>query len=121
MTRVDLTYNPYTRERNLAIDSKEIPENQTSNFCGAKGTELSQWCETLWERLASHCNDDIELWFTGIQRDFEFLSDAMNRSMEKKSGCSFTLMEKKYVRWRISLESWNPCSLKCRRKVRSRI
>lgn len=95
MTRVDLTYNPYTRERKLVIDSKEIPGNQTSNFCGAKGTELSQWCGTLWERLASHCNDDIELWFTGIQRDFEFLSDAMNRSMENKSGCSFTLMEKK--------------------------
>ena len=55
MTRVDLTYNPYTRERKLVIDSKEIPGNQTSNFCGAKGTELSQWCETLWERLASHC------------------------------------------------------------------
>ena len=91
MTRVDLTYNPYTRERKLVIDSKEIARERLSSYCGAEGTELSQWCGSLWGKLSSDCNDDIELRFTGILRDFEFLEDAKKKAEEKISTYDFVL------------------------------
>lgn len=91
MTRVDLTYNPYTRERKLVIDSKEIARERLSSYCGAEGTELSQWCGALWEKLSSDCNDDIQLRFTGILRDFEFLEDAKKKAEEKSSQYDFVL------------------------------
>lgn len=80
MTQVHLTYNPYTKERQLQIGSQEIVGDQLSNFCGAKGSELSQWCGALWEKLGMHKADDITLHFTGIQRDYDFLEDAKKKA-----------------------------------------
>lgn len=104
MTRVDLIYNPYTRERKLSIDSKEVARDRLSSFCGAEGTELSEWCGPLWGKLSSDCNDDIALRFTGILRDFEFLEDAKKKAEEKDSQYDFVLEKGKISEVEDSLE-----------------
>lgn len=74
MTKFDLTYNPYTREKTFFVDGKE---DSFDDCWGTGNKELSEWGSVFFEKLYKKYNDsEMEVSFKGIIRDYEFLEDS---------------------------------------------
>lgn len=84
MTNLELTFNPYKKESTLAVNGKIQPRVKT-RICGADGEELSFWAADFFRRAVDEFNDNVEVTFNGIQRDYEFLEDALSTFDEKGS------------------------------------
>lgn len=97
MVEITLTYNPYTKEkklkRNGIIQNAEI----TKNLCGAEGTELSEWCGRFYSELLEKENDSFSVTFNGIQRDYEFMEDALKEFLKANPSEEVKLIEGKIV------------------------
>lgn len=91
MVDVVLTYNPYVKSSVLAVNGTTLNAEETQNFCGMPGSELSSWCYSFYEKLLNEYNDDMRISFFGILRDFEFLSDALKKFLETDSSASIVL------------------------------
>ena len=94
MTKIELCYNPYTREKTLCIDGKKQTKDTLAKLCGGDGTELSEWAASFFDNAIERCNDDITVSFSGIRRDYEFLEDAVAKN---KNASSIKLEEEKIV------------------------
>lgn len=77
MTKLELTFNPYKRESTLAVNG-EVQPKVKARICGSDGEELSFWAADFFRRAVDEFNDNVEVTFNGIQRDYEFLEDALN-------------------------------------------
>lgn len=97
MNTVYLSYNPYTKEKTLSIDGEEKDLEQTCSLCGPDGSELSEWCNDFYEKIYNFCNDSFEVHFTGIQRDYDFLEDALNENQRKFNDVKITLHKENVV------------------------
>ena len=84
MTELELTFNPYKKESTLAVNGKVQPKVK-ARICGADGGELSFWAADFFRRAVDEFNDSVEVTFNGIQRDYEFLEDALNLFEERGS------------------------------------
>lgn len=76
MTKLELTFNPYKKESTLSVKGKVQPKVK-ARICGADGEELSVWSRDFFRRAVDEFNDNVEVTFNGIQRDYEFLEDAL--------------------------------------------
>ena len=84
MTKLELTFNPYKKESTLAVNGKVQPKVK-ARICGADGEELSFWARDFFRRAVDEFNDNVEVTFNGIQRDYEFLEDALSLFEERGS------------------------------------
>lgn len=84
MTKLELTFNPYKKEPTLAVNGKVQPKVK-ARICGADGEELSFWARDFFRRAVDEFNDNVEVTFNGIQRDYEFLEDALSLFEERGS------------------------------------
>lgn len=97
MTDVTLKYNPYTKEKILEINGQIQGRELTKNICGTDGSELSEWCLKFYENILNKENDSFTVHFNGIQRDYEFMEDALNKFIEEKSGVEVKLIPENIV------------------------
>lgn len=88
---VDLTYNPFTKEKTFVVDGK----NETLEECwGTEDKELSEWCTYFFKNLYRKYNDSqITVNFKGILRDFEYLEDAMNAYKMENNSIDINLVD----------------------------
>ena len=54
MTTFELTYNPFTKEKNFLVDGKQ---DSFDECWGVDNRELSEWCSVFYERLYKKYND----------------------------------------------------------------
>lgn len=77
MKSISFVYNPYTRQKKLSVNGKDSDlsgcwENEDSK------TDIAQWKDSFFQKLYDKYNDnEMQLTFTGIPRDAEYLEDAL--------------------------------------------
>ena len=84
MKKFELTFNPYTKESCIVIGGKPDKKRKEA-ICGQDGTDLALWAGEFFPRAVDSFNDDVEVTFNGIERDYEFLEDALKAFPEKGS------------------------------------
>ncbi|MDD6487093.1 MAG: dynamin family protein [Spirochaetales bacterium] len=91
MTKFDLTYNPFTKEKSFLVNGEK------DDFCDCWGTgnkELSEWANIFFEKLYKIYNDsEMEVSFKGIIRDYEFLEDAKLAYEKKNTSVKISLID----------------------------
>lgn len=97
MTNVKLKYNPYTKEKALEINGQLQDKELVKNICGADGSELSEWCLKFFENILNKENDSFTVYFSGIQRDYEFMEDGLKKFAENNSDLEVKLIPEKVV------------------------
>ena len=88
MTTFDLTYNPFTKEKKFFVDGEE---DSLDECWGTGNKELSEWCGDFFGKLYARCNDEMEVNFKGILRDYEFLEDAKEAYEKENTSVKITL------------------------------
>ena len=88
MTTFDLTYNPFTKEKKFFVDGEE---DSLDECWGTGNKELSEWCGDFFKKLYARCNEEMEVNFKGILRDYEFLEDAKDAYEKEDSSVKITL------------------------------
>ncbi len=84
MKKFELTFNPYTKESRLVVGGKPDKKRKEA-ICGQDGTDLTLWAADFFPRAVDSFNDAVEVTFNGIERDYEFLEDALKAFPEKGS------------------------------------
>lgn len=97
MTDVNLKYNPYTKEKVLKINGEIQDKDLTRNICGADGSELSEWCKNFYDNILNKENDSFTVHFTGIQRDYEFMEDGLQKFLEEKKDVEAKLIPEEII------------------------
>ena len=97
MTDIKLKYNPYTKEKTLEINGISQDRNLTMNICGADGSELSEWCTKFFENILNKENDSFTVHFSGIQRDYEFMEDGLEKFQTNHSDIEANLIPENIV------------------------
>lgn len=97
MTDVTLKYNPYTKEKSLEINGQVQDRELTKNICGTDGSELSEWCLKFYENILNKENDSFAVHFSGIQRDYEFMEDGLNKFKEGNADVEVKLIPENIV------------------------
>lgn len=97
MTDIKLKYNPYTKEKTLEINGISQDRNLTMNICGADGSELSEWCTKFFENILNKENDSFTVHFSGIQRDYEFMEDGLEKFKTNHSDIDSNLIPENIV------------------------
>ncbi len=97
MVEITLTYNPYTKEKMLERNGIMQNAEVIKNLCGAEGTELSEWCGRFYSELLEKENDSFSVTFNGIQRDYEFMEDALKEFLKLNSSEEVKLIGGKIV------------------------
>lgn len=97
MVEITLTYNPYTKEKKIERNGIMQNAEVTKNICGAEGTELSEWCGRFYSELLEKENDSFSVTFNGIQRDYEFMEDALKEFLKANPSEEVKLIEGKIV------------------------
>ena len=91
MTEVTLKYNPYTKDKSLEINGQIQDKELTKNLCGADGSELSEWSSKFYENILNKENDSFTVHFSGIQRDYEFMEDGLEKFRANNAGIDVKL------------------------------
>lgn len=73
MKKIKMAYNAYSREAVLDDGSGQ----EDSWLETRKGKELEDWCAAWLQYLVDSYNDDVEIEFSGIERDSETLEDCV--------------------------------------------
>ena len=97
MTDVKLKYNPYTKEKALEINGVTQDRKLTMNICGSDGSELSEWCTKFYENILNKENDSFTVYFSGIQRDYEFMEDGLEKFQTNHSDIEANLIPENIV------------------------
>ena len=84
MKKFELTFNPYTKESRLVVGGKPDKKRKEA-ICGQDGTDLALWATDFFPRAVASFNDAVDVTFNGIERDYEFLEDALKAFPEKGS------------------------------------
>lgn len=90
MAKIEVKYNPYTRETAFSDGARTEDEFLSNN----DGKELSVWCADFIEYLVDTYNEDIALTFEGIERDCDTVDDTVKVFNEKSSKLKVTLRRK---------------------------
>ena len=90
MTTFDLTYNPFTKEKKFF---KNGEEDSLDECWGTGNKELSEWCGDFFKKLYARCNEEMEVNFKGILRDYEFLEDAKEAYEKENPLAKITLKD----------------------------
>lgn len=91
MLNVDFSINPLTNRRQIAVNGAE---ERLSECCGSRDIPLEEWKGNCFEVLAKKYNDDVlSVSFTGMAKDFRFLSYLKNGAETEKK-LQITLTEK---------------------------
>lgn len=90
MAKIEVKYNPYTRETAFSDGAHTEVEFLSNN----DGKELSVWCADFIEYLVDTYNEDIALTFEGIERDCDTVDDTVKAFNEKSSRFKVTLRRK---------------------------
>ena len=86
MANIQLEYNPYTRETVFTDGSRASDEFLTTQ----EGKEISTWIKEFLTRLVDTCNENVELTFSGIERDCDTVGDAVSEFNKEGSGFKVT-------------------------------
>lgn len=90
--KIELTYNPYTKEKKLVADGKV----QTLDNCWSEKEELSSWADKFFEAIYSKFHrDSIDFSFTGIERDYEYITDALNKFLLDNPDKNYSIIDSK--------------------------
>ena len=82
MLNVDFSINPLTNCRQIAVNGAE---ERLSECCGSRDIPLEEWKGNCFEVLAKKYNDDVlSVSFTGMAKDFRFLSYLKNGAETEK-------------------------------------
>jgi len=91
MTKFDLNYNPFTKEKIFLVDDKP---DKFEECWGISNKELSEWSDKFFEKLYKKYNDSkMSVKFKGILRDYEFLKDAKKRYEAHNSSVHIELID----------------------------
>lgn len=91
MTKFNLTYNPFTKEKTFLVDGNE---DDFDECWGTGNKELSEWINVFFEKLYKKYNDsEMELSFKGIIRDYEFLEDAKLEYEKNNASVKISLID----------------------------
>ena len=91
MLNVDFSINPLTNRRQIAVNGAE---ERLSECCGSRDIPLEEWKGNCFEVLTKKYNDDVlSVSFTGMAKDFRFLSYLKNGAETEKK-LQITLTEK---------------------------
>lgn len=91
MTKFNLTYNPFTKEKTFLVDGKE---DDFDECWGTGNKDLSEWINVFFEKLYKKYNDsEMELSFKGIIRDYEFLEDAKLEYEKNNASVKISLID----------------------------
>jgi hypothetical protein len=89
MTKVYLSYNPFTVKTEITVNDEKI--SSTSTLYRYRNTPMQDWVDTFLPDLVEHCNDDeISITFQGLQFNFDDLEEQIevytkkNRDIEVK-------------------------------------
>lgn len=92
MTKFDLIYNPFTKEKKFSVNERQ---DSFEECWGTGKKELSEWVNVFFEKLYKKYNDsEMEISFKGIIRDYEFLEDAKNVYEKNNSSVKIKLIDK---------------------------
>jgi len=86
MANIQLEYNPYTRETVFSDGSRKSDEFLSSH----EGKEICTWIKEFLARLVDTCNENVELSFSGIERDCDTVGDAVSEFNKETSGFKVT-------------------------------
>ena len=90
--KIELTYNPYTKDKQLVVDGKV----QTLDNCWTEKEELSSWVDKFFEAIYSKFHrDSIDFSFIGIERDYEYITDALNKFLSANPNKNYSLIDSK--------------------------
>lgn len=82
MLNVDFSINPLTNRRQIAVNGAE---ERLSECCGSRDIPLEEWKGNCFEVMAKKYNDDVlSVSFTGMAKDFRFLSYLKNGAETEK-------------------------------------
>lgn len=74
MTKVFLSYNPFTIKTEILVNNE--PVTSTSILYRYRNTPMQDWVGSFLPELVEHCNDDeIELTFNGLQFNYDDLEE----------------------------------------------
>lgn len=75
MKKIIMTYNPYLKEADIQ-DGTGI-NDEWLDAKKKNGEEFGKWCKEFLKHLIDKYNDDVEIDFSGIERDCDSLEDAV--------------------------------------------
>ena len=85
MVHLELTFNPYKLQTQLKVSNKAASRELVERICGSDGVDLSSWSSSFFKRSVNEFNDNVDVTFNGLLRDYEFLEDALKAFPEKGS------------------------------------